>query len=285
MKSKTPLKNSRNTYVKFNVLMYHSIDSDQHPIETISKEDMLYVVDIADFKKQISYLADLQIPVVTLQTNSNHSELSEYNSDRMPVIITFDDGHITNYTLALPVLKQFGFRGYFFITTDWINQQYYMNEEMLRELHDCGMVIGSHGISHKFLSDLTEKEIDYELKASKSRLEDITGSKVSAFSAPGGRLDKRVIDLAKNIGYSYIFGSEPVTNILLDGNSALGRFAMKRKYHFTEYTKLVTSGPSFVDYLKFKVLKSAKLLMGNRNYQNVRSIIKSIKSGSKIFML
>ncbi len=278
MKSKTPLRNSRNTFEKFNVLMYHSIDSDQHPIETISKEDMLYVVDIADFKKQISYLADLQIPVVTLQTNSNHCELSEYNSDRMPVIITFDDGHITNYTQALPVLKQFGIRGYFFITTDWINQKYYMNEDMLKELHNCGMVIGSHGLSHKFLSDLTEKEIDYELKASKSKLENIIGSTVSTVSAPGGRLDRRVVNLAKKIGYSCVFGSEPVTNRRLDENTVLGRFAMKRGYRFSEYTKLVASGPTFVDYIKFKILKGAKLLMGNNNYQNFRNIIKGFRN-------
>ena len=32
------------------------------------------------------------------------------------VVLTFDDGHESNYLLALPILQEFGFKAHFFIT-------------------------------------------------------------------------------------------------------------------------------------------------------------------------
>ena len=50
------------------------------------------------------------------------------------VWITFDDGHRSNAEIALPILKQLGLRGIFFITTDWIGRPGFMNEDQIREL-------------------------------------------------------------------------------------------------------------------------------------------------------
>lgn len=39
------------------VLMYHGFDSDEKPSELDKKGDLIYVVNVDDFNKQMSYLA------------------------------------------------------------------------------------------------------------------------------------------------------------------------------------------------------------------------------------
>ncbi len=45
---------------------------------------------------------------------------TSYEIPKKSVIVTFDDGHESDYTLALPLLRKFNFKATFFITTDWI---------------------------------------------------------------------------------------------------------------------------------------------------------------------
>ena len=169
------------------VLMYHSFDSSDEPSEFTKKGDLVYVVDIEDFKKQMEYLAKGKVPIVTLQDCYTKENFAEGNHT-VSVILTFDDGNETNYTKAFPILKQNGFKAYFFITTDWIGQRYYMTEAMIRDLHNNGMMIGSHGKTHKFLPDLTDKELDDEMRVRKPDLRKSSKTKYRAFHFPGAAL-------------------------------------------------------------------------------------------------
>jgi len=255
--------------------MYHGLDSAQHPSELTKKGDLIYVVDIEQFRRQMAYLADQQIHVVTLKDKGQFCSRgpSSVDYEYLPLIITFDDGHITNYTNALPILKEFGFSAYFFITTDWIGQPYYMTEAMIKELNDAGMIIGSHGKTHKFLSDLTKEEINNELTISKARLETIIQSEVTDLSAPGGRIDARVTKLAFAAGYSRLFHSEPIVNNMSDHMQPIGRFAIKRNTTFDEFKRIIKGKLFTLAFARNYALKAAKLLVGNRNYERIRDQI------------
>ncbi len=261
---------------KIVALMYHGIDSVSEPSELIEKGDLIYVVDEGDFNKQMSYLAEQNVPVVTIKNDERSKELTEGYQYTTSVILTFDDGHITNYNKALSVLKLFGFNGYFFITTDWIGQKYFMTESMISDMHNAGMIIGSHGKTHQFLSDLSDSEANYELEYSKAILEEIIQDEVICFSAPGGRLDDRIVNLARGIGYSHIFSSESVINVSIDAGGIIGRFAIKRGQQFAEYTKLVAGCPSNWESLKYNTLKYMKLQLGNSNYEWIRNIVMKV---------
>src|SRR5579859_1498798 len=67
--------------------------------------------------------------------------------------VSFDDGHISNYELALPVLKEFTIPAIFFVTTCWVDLLgSVMTWPQLRELAAQGHIIGSHTHTHALLT-------------------------------------------------------------------------------------------------------------------------------------
>ena len=257
------------------VLMYHGLDSVEEPSEFTEKGDVIYVVDVNEFENQMQYLKKHKVPVVTLKSHFEDKPCLGRDSFHPPVILTFDDGHITNYTRAFPILRRLGLNAYFFITTDWIGKPYYMNEDMIKRLCSAGMIIGSHGKTHGFLSDMHDYEVNYELSASKIRLEKITGYRVTALSVPGGRIDERVKRLAFELGYTTIFHSEPNVNKLGSEAITMGRFPVRRNTTLNEFVRIVDGKPSLRESMRYKVLKAAKVVMGNANYQKLRDYIMS----------
>ena len=86
-------------------------------------------------------------------------EIAEVLKNSRPnTVITFDDGHLTNYTIAFPVLRKFGFRAEFFITPGQIADSNRIKVHQLKEMIDNGMAIGSHGLTHAYLDDLDDVE-------------------------------------------------------------------------------------------------------------------------------
>jgi peptidoglycan/xylan/chitin deacetylase (PgdA/CDA1 family) len=80
----------------------------------------------------------------------------------------------------------------------------YMSAEQLKELTDKGFEIGSHGMTHSLLTaDYMNKEKALnELQKSKHWLEAATGMPVTAYCFPAGRYNAKMIELAKQVGYT-----------------------------------------------------------------------------------
>jgi peptidoglycan/xylan/chitin deacetylase (PgdA/CDA1 family) len=124
--------------------------------------------------------------------------------------ITFDDGHISNYTHALPALAKGGILGTFFITAGWTGQKpEYMGWQELRSLLAAGHTIGAHGWSHTLLTHCDDKQLQVELVQAKQSLEDGLGISVPTISLPGGRYNSRVLQACKEAGYERIYTSVP----------------------------------------------------------------------------
>ncbi|NLL96455.1 MAG: polysaccharide deacetylase family protein [Clostridiaceae bacterium] len=138
------------------------------------------------------------------------SDLHEHYMDgsplpKNPVIITFDDGYESNYTIGYPILKKYGLNACIFIITNAIGNYNYMNESQLKEITSSGVIdVQSHSASHSYdLPYMSGNKIDSELLDSKMRLESITGNKVNIFCYPSGRYSQRLVD--KLIEHEYIF--------------------------------------------------------------------------------
>lgn len=125
------------------------------------------------------------------------------------VVITFDDGYSSDYHLALPILREFGFTAVFFVTAGLIGKQGYMTPEEVRELASSGASVQSHSYNHLMLAGLTREEIAYELRKSKEVLEKITGAEVGYISVPGGSVSEAVLEEASKAGYRGVYTSKP----------------------------------------------------------------------------
>ena len=131
-----------------------------------------------------------------------------------PLIITFDDGYQSFYDTALPVLKQHKMKAVIFIPVNYIGQKNnwdvqffkkkygHMDKKQIADVAAEGMEIGSHALSHCYLNDMNSEKIKHELRKSKLVLEEITAKEVISISYPFGRVNKKVLSLAKEF-YKY----------------------------------------------------------------------------------
>ena len=146
------------------------------------------------------------------------------------VLFTFDDGGEGAHAHTAPLLEARGWRGYFFIATDWIGRTGFLDAGQIADLHRRGHVIGSHSCSHPTrMSSLPDARILAEWRDSVRRLEDVIGAPVRVGSVPAGFYSPRVAELAFESGLSALFNSEPTAAVRQVASGAvLGRFSIMR---------------------------------------------------------
>lgn len=133
--------------------------------------------------------------------------------DREPAkcfVLTFDDGYRDIFTTAYPILRQFNFTATIFVVTDqmgsqsrWEGQTAYplLSWDEARQLHQGGLTFGSHTVSHRRLSGLSDEEARIELRDSRTAIEQTLNTPVDFLSYPYGDFDTRIQDIAAACGY------------------------------------------------------------------------------------
>lgn len=249
------------------ILMYHSIG---RPANGEAGAE-LYCVSANNFRGQMEYASlsakvNSQWPIANSQNRKNHRPSA---IDYRPIIITFDDGDITNYQYAYPTLKDFGLRAGFFILVSKAGTQGYMSWAQIKELKDEGMLIGSHGLTHRILTELSDGDLDYELKESKRILEENLSAPVDYLSIPRGFYNKKVIEKAKELGYKAVFTS---TSKDSDGFK-LGRIPVKGSWDLAYFKKILDNGLSLKDKAGELLKTSSKKILGPKRYDRIRTAV------------
>ena len=107
------------------------------------------------------------------------------------ISMTFDDGWEENISTALPVLDQYGYKSTQYYATMYINSD--SAKQQIKAVADSGHEIGSHSITHPFLTKASSANLNNELAASKQFLESIVGTgKVTSFATPYGDYNQTV---------------------------------------------------------------------------------------------
>ena len=137
------------------------------------------------------------------------------------LIISFDDGYLSNYTVAKPLLEKYGFIGWFFVPTDRIVVNELKGRDMINwnELKDLGKrhVVGSHTKTHcRLKGTLTRHKMEEEIVLSKCMLQERLKKEIVVFCWVGGE-EWSYSSLAAQIifeaGYHFSFmtNSAPIT--------------------------------------------------------------------------
>ena len=119
------------------------------------------------------------------------------------VSFTFDDGWISQATVAQPLLEQFGYRATFYLLSGSLDVFPYLSVTQAASLHDTGHEVGSHTISHPHLPQLSTDELRRELATSRVDLEAAIGVPVTHFASPYGETDARVLDEVRPVYSSH----------------------------------------------------------------------------------
>ncbi len=249
------------------VLMYHALEDADHPAGAKDPGEQLYVLQVSQFREQMEYLHREGYQTFLLDELQALAEWPE-----KAVVLTFDDGHESNFVLALPILQGYGFKAEFFITTGWIGTPYFMDEERIRGLHQAGMGIGSHGVTHRFLSDLAESEIKVEFSESKEALEACIGGPVVSMSYPGGRMNQNTQKSAQASGFHYTCSSVPQRHQQSSGQTIINRFVVTAGLTLDAFTSLVQGRGLNALRFRHSLLATTKGVLGNNLYESIREI-------------
>ena len=146
-----------------------------------------------------------------------------------PRLFTFDDGGASATRIG-SLLAERGWRGCFFVSTDFIGAPGFVGEADIRALAAQGHLVGSHSCSHPTrMAALSRDELRHEWTRSRDRLEDILGAAVQTASIPGGYYSTAVAQTAASAGYRELFTSEPVARPWQVGTlTVYGRYSVQQ---------------------------------------------------------
>ena len=107
--------------------------------------------------------------------------------DRL-VVLTFDDSSKSHFTVARPLLKEYGFGATFFITEGFDfkeNKRDYMTWDEIRQLHEEGFEIGNHTRDHLGITDKTVDRLAEQLEGIASQCKANGIPSPTTFAWPG----------------------------------------------------------------------------------------------------
>ena len=99
----------------------------------------------------------------------------------------YDSRVVANTHRILQLLIRHNVRATFFVL-GWVAQRH---PRLIREIHDCGHEIGSHGFSHQLIYRQSPQAFREDLRQSRNVIEDAIGQQVTAHRAPSFSITKR----------------------------------------------------------------------------------------------
>jgi len=184
------------------ILLYHRIDT--------SAVDSRYYVTPEKFEAQLKLLHDWEYTTITtrmlIQSIVRGAELPP-----RPILITFDDGHLDNYTTAFPIMQKYGYTGVLYIVYNYIGADQYMNVDQILEMHNAGWEVGSHSLNHFDLTKLDPDHQRAEIVESRELLESLLGIPIETFAFPFGIKDGAAMDYIHFAGYIGAMGASGYT--------------------------------------------------------------------------
>jgi peptidoglycan/xylan/chitin deacetylase (PgdA/CDA1 family) len=189
------------------------------------------------------------------------------------VALTFDDGHLSHYVCAFPLLAARGLRADFFVNPARVGTAGFASWSQLRAMAAAGMSIQSHGYDHRYFDELAPAVLREDLQRARGEIEAHIGQPVTLLAPPGGRAPAGLAALARATGYRHVLGSRPGRIAGRTGLRVLPRVPVTADLDDARLRAWLDGSP-FVSaraQMRHLVLGSAKRLLGNRRYEQVRA--------------
>jgi peptidoglycan/xylan/chitin deacetylase (PgdA/CDA1 family) len=183
------------------VLCYHQIRDWR---TTDSKTSRTYIVPPAAFAAQMRMLADSGYHSISPDQLYAYL-LTGARLPSKPIMLTFDDTDLDQFTVAYPEMKKYGFKGVFFIMTVSLGRPHYMSKDQVRQLSDEGHVIGSHTWDHHNVKKYASNDWVTQIEKPTRQLEAITGKTIRYFAYPFGLWNTAAIPELKKRGFLAAF--------------------------------------------------------------------------------
>ncbi|MBG43355.1 MAG: polysaccharide deacetylase [Aequorivita sp.] len=151
--------NLKTVMAKLPILMYHHVTTEKGKGLTISIENL---------EQQFKHLAENGYKTYHFKELSKLKTLPNAKN----IIITFDDGYVSQMELALPLLKKYKLKATFFVPLDFLGKTdswntsslQIMTLEQLKSLDPKIVELGFHSFYHKKYTELSNAEIEADTR-------------------------------------------------------------------------------------------------------------------------
>ena len=199
--------------------MYHRFNETRYPSTNIQLEI---------FKEQLKIIEDEGIKFI--HPKEFEQSLVEKKKERK-ILFTVDDGLLSFYKNAWPILKKKQIPFILFVNTREVGAFNYMNWDQIRELYKEDFVeIGNHSHSHEYLVDESREVIESDILKSIKIFEEKLGKNSDFFSYPFGEYSSEFKNLIKSLGFKYAFGQHSGVIDETKDKFELPRFPINEKY-------------------------------------------------------
>ncbi len=181
------------------ILIYHSI-------RPYAPEDSAgarrWIATPETLEAELSWLKDNGYTSVTFealrQNITDHAPLPA-----RPVIISFDDDWQSQYVNAVPLLHKYGFTATFFVWVRAVGRPHHMTWDEIKQLDAEGMEIGCPTLTHLSLPRLaSDEQLRHEIVAARDLIAAHLGHPVTTLAYPFGQYDERVVQAARDAGFT-----------------------------------------------------------------------------------
>ena len=249
-------------------LMYHRFEENKYPSTNIK---------IKDFKEHLEIIEENKIKFINPK---NFEDELKNNKLQKKVLLTIDDGFLSFYENAWPILKNKKIPFILFISTREVGNFNYMSWEQIKEISKENFVeIGNHSHTHEYLADENNEIILEDIEKSISILKTNLGKNSNFFSYPFGEYSNNFKNIIKQFGFKFAFGQHSGVIDETKDFYELPRYPINEKYGEIKRFKSLTKTLPF----KYKrIYPEEKYLLQSKNPPNVKiefyDNIKNLKS-------
>ncbi|MFD1063448.1 polysaccharide deacetylase family protein [Winogradskyella litorisediminis] len=152
---------------KLPILMYHSVS-------TSDAESRGLTISTSNFEAQLKFLQSKGFQ------SFHFKDLEHLKSlPKRSIVITFDDVYVNQLELAVPLLKQYGFKACFYVPFKYVNgkndwdegEKQIMSLEQLQSLDSEIIELGMHSFAHGNYKNMSLEASAEDLKKSKEFIE------------------------------------------------------------------------------------------------------------------
>ena len=240
--------------------MYHRFNESKYPSTNIQ-------LDI--FQEHLKIIESENIQFIDPK---NFQENLFQNKKQRKILLTIDDGLLSFYQNAWPILKKKKIPFILFVNTREVGSFNYMNWDQIVELQNADHVeIGNHSHSHEYLVDENPETIKNDILKSIEIFNKKLGKNSSFFSYPFGEYSSEFKKIIKDLGFNYAFGQHSGVIDETKDRWELPRFPINEKYgELTRFKTLMKTLP-----LKYKkIIPEDKYLFQSKNPPNVKIFFK-----------
>lgn len=219
------LLNKKNKYI--NVIYYHDvIKGEAHSSQYVN-------VDV--FKKHMEYIKNSGFTTYTFDELNKAGNIS-YGKKKL--LITFDDGWVSNYTEIFEFMKQIGLKYNIYLTAGKIGKEEgYLTWEQVNEMYASGIVgFGAHTVNHPAMDNPESEGFADEITAANRIIEENLGFVPKDFCYPFGKYSEKSNEyMVSNTSYTRIYTSDLRFSYEKSGKIIFGRSSINSDESFAVF--------------------------------------------------